>query len=78
MISNLYIYAEPRCAGLAYTDVADYVAELLPRSAVQLRGPLLESKVEGGEKDSSLLDEIAESLAKAKVCLLYTSDAADE
>lgn len=67
MISNLYIYAEPRCAGLAYTDVADYVAELLPRSAVQLGGPLLESKIVGSGNDTGLLDEIAESLAKAKV-----------
>ncbi|MHB8159973.1 MAG: DUF6775 family putative metallopeptidase [Thermoleophilia bacterium] len=78
MICNVYIYSEPRCAGLAFTEVADYVAELLPSLAVQLRGPLLESKIEGNGNDTGLLDGIAESLAKAKVRDLLQSVPSDQ
>lgn len=65
-ISNIYIYAEPRCSVLDFQEVALYVQEKLPAIKVKLRGPILESFLDN-DKTGTGYEKIACALAMAKV-----------
>ncbi|MHB9111420.1 MAG: DUF6775 family putative metallopeptidase [Thermoleophilia bacterium] len=66
MVSDIYIYEEPRCEALDSAEVARYVAELVPGCRVEFRAPFLETAVGDTERGASL-ETVAESMASAKV-----------
>ncbi|MCL6106128.1 MAG: hypothetical protein M1309_02080 [Actinobacteria bacterium] len=63
-ISNIFIYAEPRCRSIEYEDVAAYIQGKMPAAEVFLRGPLLEEFTGGGE---AMTETRARALAAARV-----------
>lgn len=66
VVSDIYIYAEPRCSALDCVEVVGYVGETIPGCRVELRAPLLESAAAYAERGASV-ETVAESLAWAKV-----------
>lgn len=38
-VSNVYLYAEPRCAGVDFEAIADYLSQRLGSASIELRGP---------------------------------------
>ncbi len=65
-VAKVFIYSEPRCKALNYDELAAYVRGKLPRARVLLRGPLLESAVDGS-RGSYNTEFLAAALARAKV-----------
>ncbi|MHB8792356.1 MAG: DUF6775 family putative metallopeptidase [Thermoleophilia bacterium] len=66
MLTDIYIYEEPRCKVLDSPEVARYVAGLVPGCRVQLRAPFLENVIERTEEGTTL-EMVAEYLAAVKV-----------
>ncbi|MBE0429844.1 MAG: hypothetical protein IBX61_08225 [Thermoleophilia bacterium] len=68
-ISSLYIYAEPRCRKIDFDEIAGYAKKRLKRVDVRLRGPLMESSIDGDGPAAGAVsaDVLARGLAAAKV-----------
>jgi hypothetical protein len=65
-LKKIYIYTEPRCPQVDFSEIEAFIEDLVGPTPVETRGPLLESNLVGpGGKER--LESLAVELSRAKV-----------